>query len=141
MVWGSGYGKTNVLLNLINHETHIDTIYLYAKDPYEAQYQLLINTRESTGIKYLNDSKAFIEYWNDMEDIYKNIVEYIPNKKKRNIDCIWYDIIADMLCNKKLNSTVTELFITRKKKYFSCFCHTIKQTSINSINSFNKEIQ
>ena len=33
----------------------------------------------------------------------------------RNIDCIWYDIIADMLCNKKLNPRVTELFITRKK--------------------------
>ena len=82
MVGGSGYGKTNVLLNLINHEPHIDTIYLYAKDPYEAQYQLLINTRESIGIKYLNDSKAFIEYWNDMEDIYKNIVEYNPNRKR-----------------------------------------------------------
>ena len=81
MVGGSGYGKTNVLLNLINHEPHIDTIYLYAKDPYEA-YQLLINTRESTGIKYLNDSKAFIEYWNDMEDIYKNIAEHNPNKKR-----------------------------------------------------------
>ena len=82
MVGGSGYGKTNVLLNLINHEPHIDTIYLYAKDPYEARYQLLINTRQSIGIKYLNDSKAFIEYWNDMEDIYKNIVEYNPNKKR-----------------------------------------------------------
>ena len=62
MVGGSGYGKKNVLLNLKNHEPHIDTIYLNANDPYEAQYQLLINTRESTGIKYLNDSKAFIEY-------------------------------------------------------------------------------
>ena len=62
MVGGSGYGKTNVLPNLINHEPHLDTIYLYAKDPYEAQYQLLISTRESTGMKYLNDSKASIEY-------------------------------------------------------------------------------
>ena len=34
---GSGSGKTNVLLNLINHETDIDKIYLYAKDPYEAK--------------------------------------------------------------------------------------------------------
>ena len=62
MVGGSGYGKTNVLPNLINHEPHLDTIYLYAKDPHEAQYQLLISTRESTGMKYLNDSKASIEY-------------------------------------------------------------------------------
>ena len=39
---GSGSGKTNALLNLINHEPEIDKIYLYAKDPYEAKYQLLI---------------------------------------------------------------------------------------------------
>ena len=46
-------------------------MYLYAKDPYEAKYQLFINKRESTGLKYLNDSKAFIEYPNDMDDILK----------------------------------------------------------------------
>ena len=39
---GSGSGKTNALLNLINHEPEIDKIYLYAKDPYQAKYQLLI---------------------------------------------------------------------------------------------------
>ena len=52
--------KTNASVNLINHEPDIDKIYLYAKDPYEAKYQLLINKRESTGLKYLNDSKAFV---------------------------------------------------------------------------------
>ena len=46
---GSGSGKTNALLNLINDETDIDKIYLYAKNPYKAKYQLLINKRESTG--------------------------------------------------------------------------------------------
>ena len=49
--------------------------YLYAKDPYEAKYQLLINKTESTGLKYLNDSKAFIEYSNDMDHIYKSTEE------------------------------------------------------------------
>ena len=48
-------------------------MYLYAKDPYEAQYQLLIDKIESTDLKYLNDSKPFTEYSNDMDDIYKNI--------------------------------------------------------------------
>ena len=67
--------KTNALLNLINHEPDIDNIYLYAKDPSKAKYQLLINKRESTCLKHLNDSKAFIEYSNDMDDIYKNIEE------------------------------------------------------------------
>ena len=76
IVGGSGSGKTNALLNLINHEPDIDKIYSYAKDPYEAKYQLLINKRESTGLKYLNDSKAFIQYSKDMEDTYKNIEEY-----------------------------------------------------------------
>ena len=78
MVQGSGSGKTNALLNLINHEPDIDKIYLYAKDLYEAKYQLLIRKQESTGLKYLNDSKAFIEYSNDMDDIYR----------KKNIDYI-----------------------------------------------------
>ena len=58
-------------------------MYLYAKDPYETKYQLLINKRESTGLKYLNDSKAFIEYSNNMDDIYKNIEEYNPNEKRK----------------------------------------------------------
>ena len=44
---------------------------------------MLINERESTGLKYLNDSKAFIEYSNDIDDIYKNIENYNPNKKQK----------------------------------------------------------
>ena len=50
---GSESGKTNALLNLTNHEPDIDKNYLHAKDPYEAEYQLLINKRESKGLKYL----------------------------------------------------------------------------------------
>ena len=46
IVGGSGFGKTNTLLNLINHETDTDKIYSYAEDSYEAKYQLLINKRE-----------------------------------------------------------------------------------------------
>ena len=63
---------------MINHQPDIDKIYFYAKDPYEAKYQLLINKRESTGLKYLNDSKAFIKYSNDMDGIYQNFEEYNP---------------------------------------------------------------
>ena len=43
IIAGSGSGKTNALLNLINHEPDINKIYLCAKDPYEAKHQLLIN--------------------------------------------------------------------------------------------------
>ena len=55
-------------------------IYLYAKDAYEAKYQLLINKRESTGLNFYKDSKAFIKYSNDMVDTYEIIEKYIPNK-------------------------------------------------------------
>ena len=52
IVGGSGSGKTNVLLNLTNNQPDIDKIYLYAKDPYEANNQLLINKHEKVGLKH-----------------------------------------------------------------------------------------
>ena len=61
IVGGSGSGKTNALLNLLIQDPDINKIYLYAKDPYEAKYQLSINKRQSTGLKYLKNSKVFIE--------------------------------------------------------------------------------
>ena len=83
---GSGSGKVN---------------YLHAKDPYEAKYQLLFNKRESTGSKYFDDSKTFIEYSNDMDDINKNIKGYNRNIK-RKILIVFHDMIIDMLSNKNL---------------------------------------
>ena len=38
IIEGSGFGKTNTLLNLINNQPDIDKIYLYAKDLYERKY-------------------------------------------------------------------------------------------------------
>ena len=67
-------------MNLIENQPSIDKIYLYAKDLHEAKYQYLINKRENVGISHLNDPKAFIEYSNDMRDIYKNINYYNPDK-------------------------------------------------------------
>ena len=55
IIGGSQSGKTNALLNLINHKPDIDKIYLYAKDPYESKYHLPINNREDAGIKQFND--------------------------------------------------------------------------------------
>ena len=114
IVEGSGSGKRNVLLNLIINKPDIDKFCLYAKDPYDAKYQSLINKKESTGLNYLNDSKAFIEYSNGMDGIYRNIEDYNPNKKQK-ILIVSDDMIADMLSNKKLNPIVTELFIRGKK--------------------------
>ena len=114
IVGGSGSGKTNALLNLIINETDIDKIYLYAKDPYEAKYPYLINKREKVGLDHFKDLKAFMECSNDMQDVYKNIEDYNPGKK-RKILIVFDDVIADMINNKKLNPIVTELFITGRK--------------------------
>ena len=114
IIGGSGSGKTNTLLSLINNQSDIDKIYLYAKDPYEDKYQFLTKKRESIGIKHFNDPKAFIEYWNDMHDVYQNINDYNPDKENK-ILIVFDDMIADMINNKKLNSIVTELFIRGRK--------------------------
>ena len=106
--------KTNILLNLIGNQPDIDKTYLYAKDPYEAKYQYLINKREGVGINHFNDPKAFIEYSNDMHDVYKNIDDYNPDKENK-ILIVFDDMIADMIHNKKLNSIVTELTIRDRK--------------------------
>ena len=114
IIGGSGSGKTNALLNLINNQPNIDKIYLYAKDPYETKYQFLINKRGSTGLKHFKDPKAFIEYSNDMQDVYKNIDEYNIDKESE-ILIVFDNMIAPMINNKNLNSIVTELFIRRRK--------------------------
>ena len=114
IIGGSGCGKTNVLLNLIENQPDICKIYLYAKYPHEAKYQYLINKRESVGINHFNDPKAFIEYSNDMRDVYKYINECNIDKE-RKILIVFDDMIADMINIKKLNSIVTELFIRGRK--------------------------
>ena len=114
IVGGSASGKKNVLLNLINNMPDIDKIYLYAKDPYEAKYRYLINKRENVGLDHFRDPKSFMEYSNDTQNVYKNIEDYNPNKK-RKILIIVDDMIADMINNKKLNPVVTELIIRGRK--------------------------
>ena len=87
---------------------------MYAKAPYEAKYQYLINIREKVRIDHHDDLKAYIEYSNDMHEIYKNINEYNPDKENKII-VVFDDMTADMINNKKLNSIVTELFIRGSK--------------------------
>ena len=60
-------------MNLINNQPDIDKIYLCAKDPYEVKCQYLINKREKLGLDHFKDLKDFMEYSNDMQDVYKNI--------------------------------------------------------------------
>ena len=108
IIGGSGSGKTNLLLNLIENQPDIDKIYLYAKDPYESKCQYLINKRKSVGINHFNDLKAFIDYSNDMHDVYENIDDYNPDKENK-ILIVFDDMIADIINNKKLNSCLLEV--------------------------------
>ena len=100
IIRGSRSRKT-VLLNLIENQPDIDKIDLYAKDPYEVKYQHLINKTEGVGLNHFLDSKAFIDYSNDMHNVYKNINCYKPNKANK-ILIVFDGMVADMIQNKKL---------------------------------------
>ena len=71
-------------------------------------------------MKHFNDAKAFIDYSNDMHDVYKNIDHYNPDTENK-IPIVFNDVIADMINNKKLNSIVTELFIRGIKLNISLY--------------------
>ena len=92
-------GKRSALLNLINNQPDIDEICLYAKNPYEAKYQYLINQREKVGLKHYDESKPFIEYSNDMHEVYGNIEECNLGKK-RKVLIAFDNIITEMINNK-----------------------------------------
>ena len=100
IIGSSGSGKTNPLLNLINNQPDIDKIYLHTKDQYEAKYQYLISKMWKVGLNHYDDSKAFIEYSNYMQDVYKNIEEYNLEKKCKVL-IAFDDMIADMINDKK----------------------------------------
>ena len=145
MVGGSGSGKTNALLNLINNQPDIDKIYLYAKNQYRAKYQYLINKGEKVGLDHFNNLKVFMKYSNDMQDVYKDIEDYNPGKK-RKILMVFDDMIADMINNKKLNPVVTEFFIRGRKLNTSVLFITQsyfkvpKDIRLNSIHFFIMKI-
>ena len=103
IIGNSGSGKTNALLNLINEQDDIDKIKLYAKDLSEPKYKFLIKKHKNTGRKHLNDPNVFIECSNTMDDLYENIDDYNPNRK-RKILIVLDDLMADITRNKKNSS-------------------------------------
>ena len=113
IIGGSGSGKTNTLFNLINEQNDIDKIYLYARDLSEPKYEYLIKKREDAGIKHVNISNAFIECSNTMDDIYENIDDYNPSRK-RKILIVFDDMITDIKSNKKFQP-IRELFTSCRK--------------------------
>ena len=114
IIGGSGSGKTTTLLNLINEQNDIDKIYLYAKDLSEPKYENLIKKRKDAGIKHLNDPNAFIEGSNTIDDVYENIDEYNPSKK-RKVLIVFDTMIADIMANNTFQAITKKLFIMCRK--------------------------
>ena len=110
LIGGSGLGRTNALLSLKKEQDDIDKTYLYAKDLSEKKYEFLIKKREDAETKHLNDSNAFTECSNTMDDVYENTDGYNRNRQ-RNISIVFDDMIADIMTNKKFQGKIKELLI------------------------------
>ena len=92
---GPGSDKTNALSNLMKHQRpDIDKIYLYVKDPFESKYQFLINRRVKVGVKKLKNPKSLIDYSKTIDNVYENLEDYNPSKK-RKVLIVFSDLIAD----------------------------------------------
>ena len=102
---------------------------MYAKDLSKPKYEFLIRKRENTGIKYLNDSNAFIECSNTMEDVYEYIDQYNPSRKRKILIAL-DDIIADIMSNKKFQTIIKELFIRCRKVNISLVFMTQSYVSV-----------
>ena len=86
---------------------------MYAKDLSEPKYEYLIKKRKNAGIWHLNYPNAFIKCSNTMDDVYKNINDYNPNRKR--ILIVFDDMIADIMRNKKFQVIIKKLFIRCRK--------------------------
>ena len=118
------------MLNLINEQDNddlIDKIYLYVKDLSKPKYEFLIKKQKDAGTKNLNDPNAFIECSNTMDDVYEDIDDYNPSRKRKNL-IVFDDMIADIMSNKKFQAIIKELFTSCRKlniSLFTCFYHSV----------------
>ena len=102
MIVPTASGKTNALFYLIQQDNNnlIDKIYYYIKDLDDPKYKFLLAKRKQAGIKNLNGHNAFIEYWKSMDNVYDNIDDYNP-KRKRKVLIVFDGKIVDIMTNKK----------------------------------------
>ena len=83
---------------------------MYVKDLSTPKYEFLIKKRKDVGTNHSDDPNAFIECSNKIDDVYQNIDDYNPGRK-RKILIAFDDIIADIMSNKKFQAIIKELFI------------------------------
>ena len=146
IIGGSRSGKAKALINLINEQNHIDKIYLYARDLSEPKHEYLIKKGEDAGMKHLNNSNAFIECSNTMDDLYENINDYNPSRKRKFL-IAFDDMIADIMKNKKPQVIIIkELFIRCRKLNISLafitqsYFSVPKDVKLNSTHYFIMKI-
>ena len=128
LIGGSGLGRTNALLSLKKEQDDIDKTYLYAKDLSESRYELLIKKRKDAETKHLSDLNAFIGCPNTIDDVYKNVNDYKPNRKIK-ILIVFDDMFADIMTNKKCQAIIKEIFIRCRKLNISILF--LKQFSLS----------
>ena len=81
-----------------------------------------------------------------MDDVYNNISDYNPNRK-RKILIVFDDLIADIMTNKKSQSIIKELFIRCRKLNISLvfvtqsYFSVPKEVRLNSIHYYNEDSQ
>ena len=83
---------------------------MYAKALSKLKYEFLIKKREDAGTNHLNDEKSFIECSNTMDDVYENIDDYSPNRKRKTL-IAFDDMTAEIMTNKNLQAIIKELFV------------------------------
>ena len=90
------------------------TKFFYTKSLSEPKYKFLIKRREDAGVKYLDDLSTFIEYSNNIDDVYNRIDDYNPNRKRKFL-IVFDDMIADIMTYRKFQAIVKNLFIRSRK--------------------------
>ena len=99
IIGGSGPGKTNALINLINEQKRLEWTFDWIL------YEYFIKKREDARIKHLNNPNAFIKCSNTMDDVYENINDYSLIRKRKKIFA-FDDMIADIMTSKKFQAII-----------------------------------
>ena len=87
---------------------------MYARDLSEPKYEYWVKKLEDAGIKHVNNQNAFINCLNTMGDVYENIHDCNPSRK-RKILLVFDDMIADIMTNTKFQAVIKELFVRCRK--------------------------
>ena len=140
--------KTKALINLINEQHDIDKIFFNARDLNKPKYEFLIKKRLDVGIKHLNDANVLVECSNTMDDVYENIDDYNPIRKRRKW-VVFDDMIADIMDNRRFQTIIKELFIRCRKLNISLafitqslfFCSKRCQIKFNTLFDYENRQQ